>query len=219
MSENTRYSVGQEIIIVNFTYGSTPDNRFSNRPFLFGAAVYPIVSFETLTVTEHHKVPWDQDPKGELKYDGFVLKDSKGRIWHNQYPKASYGQISDQGDRTFYLPYWKAEAEDKENDKAYSDAKFVEGETLTGFISDFYKALSWAQPGTQAEDAPTRTHSRLIIKFFEDFQKRIFKEFKKAIKIKQYMSEEKKVVLSRAELVDAETSSIIFECIPMSVPL
>jgi len=42
---------------------------------------------------EHHKVPGDWED--ELKYDGFKFQDQNGKVWDNQYPKASYGQLDD----------------------------------------------------------------------------------------------------------------------------
>lgn len=58
------------------------------------------VTVETFTCVEHHKVKWDYDEdECEAKYDGFVFKaDTGGRTWHNQYPRASYGQLSDRAD-------------------------------------------------------------------------------------------------------------------------
>jgi hypothetical protein len=60
----------------------------------------------------HHKVAWDQDPEGEKKYDGFVFFEAPvsfnppSRRWFNQYPSASYGQLSTDADYHLYLD-WK----------------------------------------------------------------------------------------------------------------
>lgn len=58
------------------------------------------VTIKTFTCVEHHRVRWDYDDnEKEPKYDGFVFTaDDGGRVWHNQYPRASYGQLSDRAD-------------------------------------------------------------------------------------------------------------------------
>lgn len=57
--------------------------------------------FQELTIEEHHKVAWEWG--GEAKYDGFIARDADGRVWHNQYPQASYGQMDDTADGDFTL--------------------------------------------------------------------------------------------------------------------
>ncbi len=62
-----------------------------------------------LDCVEQHRVPneWDPAPVPMLIYDGFVFKgpdfEGKPTIWHNQYPHASYGQVSDAADRLVRL--------------------------------------------------------------------------------------------------------------------
>jgi hypothetical protein len=59
------------------------------------------IRFDHLTVAEHHRVRSDYDAETEEpRYDGYVLK-SGDDVWHNQYPTAEYGQVSDAGDRMF----------------------------------------------------------------------------------------------------------------------
>lgn len=98
-----RYSVGQKV----WTIGLSLIEKDTGNP------VYPIgflaphpgqlgiskLYFNALTVSEHHKVSGEWSD--ELEYDGFILKDEKDRVWHNQYPVARYGQISDSGDGLF----------------------------------------------------------------------------------------------------------------------
>lgn len=75
--------------------------NFTMKNLRFGSMYLPwedeLHSIDILEVecVEHHKVAWDQDPDGKKEHDGFVFKDDDGRIWHNQYPRASYGQIDD----------------------------------------------------------------------------------------------------------------------------
>lgn len=65
-----------------------------------------------LKCMSHEKVAWDQDPKGEKKYDGFTFSElpvalsPPSRRWLNQYPTASYGQLSTDADYYLHLD-WK----------------------------------------------------------------------------------------------------------------
>ena len=56
-----------------------------------------------LTVKEHHKVEVKYYENQGKTADGYVLIDFENKIYHNQYPTASYGQTSDAGDRMFYV--------------------------------------------------------------------------------------------------------------------
>jgi len=112
-----RYEVNQELFVIHFDYASlrNQESKFQAAdfmlPFLWGNKEIPAeVDLEMLTVTDHFLTAWDQDPDQEKKYDGYLLLDSKGEIFANQYPLASYGQISDTGDRRFN--YYVTEGED-----------------------------------------------------------------------------------------------------------
>ena len=96
-----RYEIGEVVPVICFIYPSV-DNFFSVRaPYIWGDKEDPIIRVKLLTVVEHHKVAWDQYPTEEKKHDGFLLKDENGIVFANQYPRASYGQISDRSDRLF----------------------------------------------------------------------------------------------------------------------
>ncbi|AXG67017.1 hypothetical protein HOU08_gp291 [Dickeya phage vB_DsoM_JA29] len=75
------------------------------------------IQFVVGTCKEHHKVPWDQDPKGEKKYDGFIFELSDGIKATNQYPSASYGQMSDTADGVISLLSHYYEKFDKDFDR------------------------------------------------------------------------------------------------------
>lgn len=83
---------------------------------------------------EHHKVAWDQDPDQEKKYDGFVFKDGQGRPWHNQYPRASYGQLDDSQNWTV-RPGWEDLADDEAR-MSYTDLGIFLDRVWRG-IADF----------------------------------------------------------------------------------
>lgn len=56
-----------------------------------------------LTCKSHHKVSIDYDPESEKRYDGFIFEDADGNEWYNQYPHASYGQVSTESDNRVWL--------------------------------------------------------------------------------------------------------------------
>jgi len=56
------------------------------------------VKFIEAVCKEHHKVACDYGDENDKKYDGFIFE-CDGVQAHNQYPKASYGQMDDSADR------------------------------------------------------------------------------------------------------------------------
>ena len=96
-----RYSVGEEIYACVFVYS---DRISTSQPFMMRSIETPTdIKFIKLTVKEHHKVPGDYDD--EVKYDGYILAADDGTIFTNQYPRASYGQLDDRGDRIFDIDF------------------------------------------------------------------------------------------------------------------
>jgi len=95
-----RYKIGQKIVACFMTLSGRTE-CFVNPTFVPWTDKLLGIEFEVLTVTEHHKVAWDQDPEGEKKYDGYLLKSADGRGWVNQYPTADYGQVTDRADYLF----------------------------------------------------------------------------------------------------------------------
>lgn len=61
------------------------------------------VHVSMLTCKEHHRVPNAWDSQNRLDNDGFIFEDDAGRVWYNQYPRASYGQMSDEADRRVWM--------------------------------------------------------------------------------------------------------------------
>lgn len=98
-----RYQLHQKVWTIGLTLTRattgelvTPFNFITPVPQLFKIQS---MRFFDLTVTEHHKVPGEWSD--EKEYDGFIATDKNGNIWHNQYPRASYGQLSDSADGNF----------------------------------------------------------------------------------------------------------------------
>ena len=98
-----RYSIGEEIYACVFVYG---DRITTYQPYLIWSwsnEVPTDIKFIKMTVKEHHKVPGQYDE--EIKYDGYILATDDGALFTNQYPLASYGQVSDRGDRIFHIDF------------------------------------------------------------------------------------------------------------------
>ena len=215
MSENKmRFTIGQEILVVDFIYDCL-DMFGSSRPFAFGSNNCPkkTVIFK-LKVTEHHQVPWDQDPTGQKKYDGFKLITDAGEVWYNQYPVASYGQVSDHCDRIFDIALAHSKAtKDLPKEKIMSQLEqkgFFQAETLTGFIANFFATVKMAREGDYLPDPTRINRTHAIIKFFEDLCAQIFKEFGKGVVIKEYDNDGETVV-TKGELVDADNDRVVVE--------
>ena len=221
MSENkTRYTVGQEIIVVGFNYGPGNEVWFGRRPFALNAADYPLsIKLFNLKVTKHHKVAWDQDPKGKKRYDGFILTAEDESVWYNQYPSASYSQTSHTADRRFTINYAKMtpsnEAEEKEFASRCENLGFITVDTLTGFISDFYCAVHSAQQEIQSPNQAVRNRAHLIIKFFDDLVKQIFNKYQKKVRITCWQDEKVGIIVGKVELIPATEAGCYLECVPL----
>lgn len=97
-----RYEIGQEIHAVSFYDTACKVIHLGGMPRASLQSETSLAhKFVKLTAVEHHKVAWDQNPNGEKEKDGFILKDSEGKIYHNQYPLASYGQTTAEADHYF----------------------------------------------------------------------------------------------------------------------
>lgn len=100
-----RYNVGEKLPVVSCVVNG--DNRLGlTIPLLHDSKQPDSIFMKMLTVTEHHRVAnyWETDPENKT-CDGYILTDEQGVRWLNQYPRASYGQLSDNGDRQFEYDY------------------------------------------------------------------------------------------------------------------
>lgn len=98
-------------------------------PYMYNLDDIVKTSIVKLTVTEHHKVRHEYQGEGESPtLDGYVLTDEAGTIWHNQYPTASYEQLSDEGDNIYRL------ASEQPNCKEFKDYDVLMEELGINFI-------------------------------------------------------------------------------------
>lgn len=97
-----RYEVGSTAVFIHFVFSGAPgtvacDEWFFAKPIPWLHTINK-VTVKSMACAEHHKVPSSYDPDGEKRYDGFTFRDEGGTTWYNQYPCASYGQLSDRAD-------------------------------------------------------------------------------------------------------------------------
>lgn len=102
-----RYQIGEKILAIGFYHESDKATKT-----LINSIGYVVASPDLewkfkiieLEVTEHHKVPVSYYENEGNTADGYVLK-SGDLVFHNQYPTASYGQLSDAANRVFSLKF------------------------------------------------------------------------------------------------------------------
>lgn len=210
-----RYEINQKVWTIGL-------NLVSKRT---GEAVYPLgftaphpeeysiaqIFFNELTVTEHHKVPGEWD--NEKKYDGFVLKDSQDRVWHNQYPLAIYGQLSDSHDCLFETTLFEKLLIENQS-KGIDD----DWETSCKQFADIYKTpiyhysltrfMNQLAGGVLDENNTTKNEQAPIWPQLKDIRDRVVKEFFEATgkTLEPYVlnlgKEDKKCEVRRWRVVD-----------------
>lgn len=96
MSEQ-RFEVGQKhpFIFVRFQFGNGRSNNNGLTPSTYLPWEHKLLRidiFDLESLMEHQSpVEYSEDRTAP----GYVLRDSNGKTWHNQYPVAHFGQISD----------------------------------------------------------------------------------------------------------------------------
>lgn len=138
-----RYEIGEVVPVICFIYPSVNNFISFRAPYIWGDKEDPVINVKLLTVSEHHKVAWDQDPTEEKKHDGFLLKDENGIVFANQYPRASYGQISDRSDRLF--DYFATDnITNEEIDALFDNYKNfpLDWEDITVYLDKFHEGIN-----------------------------------------------------------------------------
>lgn len=131
-----RFEVDQIVLLVGLKFSDATGRRWdSDVTFRVPQTDHIIneIKFVESTVKEHHKVPGDWDD--EKKYDGFIF-DVQGCRGLNQYPKASYGQISDTQDRVISIAEYLYETKYNEDYDAMAEANEISCFTTAGNLFD-----------------------------------------------------------------------------------
>jgi len=144
-----RYQIGEKLFVLGFYHDGTKKTP-SIWSSLGAVIAQPELNWSfkiiELTVTEHHKVPWNQDPEGKKECDGYILKDKDGVVYYNQYPAASYGQLSDFANRVFtvYLENYSAEKL-KQHFETHKVVRYV-------LVQEYYEQMKdWDKNGFDPE--------------------------------------------------------------------
>lgn len=158
----TRYTVGEKIVVCFYILEG--GLRFINPTFVPWQDKLKNLDLRVLTVTEHHKVPNAHDPKGHATCDGFLLKDEKGVVWANQYPVASYGQMSD--DASYYFNEFFSP---DQNYDVLEDGRLRYFEDVTATIARINRGVKHLEKleGRESWTAQLKTHFTWLIKKVE----------------------------------------------------
>ena len=165
MSENKnthptgRYNIGEELYGIAFTY-KNKEHSSINSPLLLDDEMPQTYHFVKLTVSEHHKVSWAYATKDDKKYDGYILNSDDNRVFHNQYPRANYGQLSDIDDRVFSENVLKGMKSNKEN-----PSRFI-------LISEILDNLDKALTSNQLENTRKGELQKLKDEIVDAFKKK-----------------------------------------------
>lgn len=180
----TRYTVGETIYGINFAFDNF-ENIMFRLPYLYDMREVTAINIIPLVVKEHHKVPneW-ADVSAPPDCDGFVLSDDKELVWHNQYPKASYGQISDESNRRFSRCL-----EGYVIDDLIKAGEVLQVHLLTDVIGNIRRAIKHFETPEIKADLEKETEFNefkqrydLLVKLNDDITKKFNEDFKKDFK-------------------------------------
>lgn len=173
-----RFEIGQQVLFINVKYHKK-DNVPISFSSLFDPRIHELEDIEVkvLTVKEHHKVPSCYEPNGNKEYDGFIftekVNDCKEQLWHNQYPTAVYGQLSDDNDRKVR----------RHSDFNIQEIEELSEEEITKWMENWYTALDFISTIKRAIDGGKKYGIELSVedkKLFEDYLSEVQKTIEEA---------------------------------------
>jgi len=192
-----RYTVGTKIWAIGLKLRSIERNVIVYpvcfmRPYPDQFSIEDIY-FQELTVAEHHKVAGEWS--NEKEYDGFILKDNQDRVWHNQYPKASYGQTSGEADGNFDSTLFEQLFEDNKDDKSFDwdkgSEKFIEIYGCPSNLFLFTRFLNDLNGGRVDDEGKTRNQHAEVWPKLEEIISRVTQKFTEVTGLKAvYMDKE-----------------------------
>jgi hypothetical protein len=178
-----RYNVGDKLLTIQFKSERNENEGLCFGPWVSEPHIFNVtenVQFEIveLTVTEHHKVSWEYDTENKLDCDGFKLIDAKNIVWHNQFPKASYGQMTDSQDRIFNR---RDELEEEKHNLLFSQYPIC-----TRLVTDFLKFL---KQGFNCDNTSIRT---VRVNLFLQIEQKLLNDFNLVLKEEPVFPDEPK---------------------------
>lgn len=154
-----RYNVGSIYPFIKVEFKAA-ELRFGNL-YLPWCDTLNEIKVQLLECTEHHKVRSShEEESAEPTCDGFIFRNLKTQEnWHNQYPTASYGQISCEADSRAHrsYEYFKTGASDEESDS------FDNFEDAASYMRNMFRGISQLKEQNRADE----------VKAMENFLKQI----------------------------------------------
>jgi len=124
-----RFNVGQKYAFVQVTFERDKGVFIASSKYIPWRDTLKSIQVHVFTCESHHKVPnqWVD----QLIHDGFIFSSDSNK-YHNQYPRASYGQLSDNED---YMVTLHLDSPDKYDfvNKSRSDYRF---ELASNYLSN-----------------------------------------------------------------------------------
>ncbi len=170
-----RYELGAKYLFVYERSTTNPKHPQWSRLHRPWCDTLEILEFVVLECTEQHPVAWDQDPAEEKKHWGYVFKLLQtntvvpvGMVFHNQYPRAAYGQISDSANWRVSPNFTDADVEKYGTDfgSPFGGTFEYAGEVL-GRVYRGIRDLSASQDMKVEADALT-TYKAWLVQLFND---------------------------------------------------
>ncbi len=166
-----RYTVGNTVYGINFSFDGIENISF-RLPFMYDDRPIKAISIIPMEVMEHHMVPDSYSgPTGKKEYDGFILKGIDEVIWHNQYPSAHYGQLSDEGNRRFRRKL------DDDLDTLIANEEVVECHLLTDVIRNIREGIKELSKPEHKDTNSERV--KQLTQLDQEITKKFNDEFKK----------------------------------------
>lgn len=101
MNNQLRYPIGSKAFFINVDYTRTNDAPSFGPVYVPWLDKLKKITIIELTSKEHHRVANSHDLDAIRNHDGFVFEREGDKTqWHNQFPNATYGQVTDHHDWT-----------------------------------------------------------------------------------------------------------------------
>ncbi len=171
----TRFTVGEVLLGICFTIEGE-ENMGYVLPYLYNVNKVAKVNIVSLTVTEHHRVLNEWAPEGsDPDCDGFNLKDEAGKVWHNQYPRASYGQLSDEGNRRFTMHV----TETGQVKKMMDNGEIFEVHLLTDVADKIHRGIKHFRENVESDHGG---RLELLTELMEEIEEQLLEKYQKVLK-------------------------------------
>ena len=165
-----RYNVGETIYTIFFDIEGRDRLDFF-WPYMYNMDQVVKINIVPLIVTKHYKVRGDYDKEDTVPtYDGYVLKDMQGNTWYNQYPRASYGQISDECNQRFFRHMEKGDLE-----TLRVKNEILESHLLTDVVGRVSRGIK------SMEDTPDDVLYKILVDLKQQIEHQLKEEYQKVL--------------------------------------